>query len=95
MTALTQVVSIAGSQSAFAAQLAKETGRPIAQGHVWKWIRKGQLPFDLCPIAERIAKGEVTCEQLRPDVAWKRDKRGMVVSYSVSVIEAHKSQQAA
>lgn len=28
------------------------------------------FPAEFCPECERLTKGEVTCEELRPDVAW-------------------------
>ncbi|WP_336606339.1 transcriptional regulator [Calidifontimicrobium sp. SYSU G02091] len=32
----------------------------------------GRVPPDRCPAIERATGGEVTCEQLRPDVRWVR-----------------------
>ena len=31
---------------------------------------KRQIPADKCPLIERVTKGVVTCESLRPDVEW-------------------------
>jgi DNA-binding transcriptional regulator YdaS (Cro superfamily) len=36
---------------------------------VINWRRRG-APAEHCPAIERATKGEVRCEDLRPDVAW-------------------------
>lgn len=33
--------------------------------------RTVHFPAEFCPECERLTKGSVTCEELRPDVAWK------------------------
>lgn len=49
--------------------LAKEIGvrPPVA----FRWVHnQSQVPAERCPEIERITKGAVTCEELRPDVNW-------------------------
>lgn len=31
-----------------------------------------QVPAAKCPVIERVSKGKVTCEELRPDIKWVR-----------------------
>ena len=38
---------------------------------VIEWRKRG-IPADRCPAIERATSGAVTCETLRPDVAWAR-----------------------
>lgn len=38
---------------------------------VIEWRKRG-IPSDRCPAIERETGGKWACEQLRPDVAWKR-----------------------
>jgi DNA-binding transcriptional regulator YdaS (Cro superfamily) len=59
--ALAQAIRIIGSASA----LARELG--ISKGAISQWKR---VPADHCPDIESLTKGEVVCEQLRPDVSW-------------------------
>lgn len=38
---------------------------------VWQWSRGiRRVPAEKCPLIERATGGAVTCEELRPDVAW-------------------------
>lgn len=62
--ALERAIEAAGSQTAFAAAIGPE----IKTGHVYHWLKVGKLPAEHCPLIES-AFG-VTCEELRPDVAW-------------------------
>ncbi len=70
--ALEKVVGQVGGQAAFAARLKKKPG------NVYYWLRKGRLPSDYCPTAERASRevvaregGEpVVCEVLCPGVEW-------------------------
>lgn len=49
--------------------LAKEI--KISVPIVFNWANgKRQVPAERCPDIERITKGLVTCEELRPDVNW-------------------------
>jgi DNA-binding transcriptional regulator YdaS (Cro superfamily) len=41
------------------------------------------VPLDYCPAVE-IETG-VRCEELQPDVSWKRDRKGRIVGYTVPV----------
>lgn len=61
---------VVGSQAALAAALG------VTRAAVGQWKgkdRKGKarkVPAEHCPVIERLTKGKVKCEQLRPDVAW-------------------------
>ena len=43
----------------------------VAPPSVTAWRKRG-IPADRCPAIERATSGAVTCETLRPDVAWAR-----------------------
>jgi DNA-binding transcriptional regulator YdaS (Cro superfamily) len=66
MKNLQSAVDLVGSQAALAAAIG------VKQQHIWNWLnRKGaRIPAEHCPAIERATKGEVKCEDLRPDVAW-------------------------
>jgi DNA-binding transcriptional regulator YdaS (Cro superfamily) len=67
MTPLAQAIEAVGSQSA----LARKCG--VVQQHVWNWLnRDGAPPAERCPDIERATAGQVTVEELRPDVRWTR-----------------------
>lgn len=67
--ALLRAAKVLGGQAALAAALGFADRR-----HVWPWFNtERRVPAEHCPAIEREtrAKGEVvTCEELRPDVAW-------------------------
>ncbi|WP_150590662.1 helix-turn-helix domain-containing protein [Pandoraea eparura] len=68
--ALAKAVEIVGGQSALALAL-REWHPTIQQPHVAKWLKSPNgCPADYCPDIERLTKGQVTCEQLRPRVNW-------------------------
>lgn len=51
------------------ARLAEQIG--IKPPIVSFWAsRQRQVPAERCPEIERITNGQVTCEELRPDVNW-------------------------
>jgi hypothetical protein len=57
--------------------LINRTGIAVALGvtkaAVSQWFSAGaRVPADRCPAIERATDGRVTCEELRPDVAWAR-----------------------
>lgn len=58
-------------------EIARQLG--IKPQAVQQWF-KTQVPAERCPDIERISNGQVTCEELRPDVNWgvlrnsKKDK---------------------
>jgi len=57
------------SPTKFAAAL----GETVLRQHVEHWVKADRVPADKCPLIERATreKGQpVTCEELRPDVAW-------------------------
>ncbi len=64
MNALKAAEKVIGSQSA----LARAVG--VVPQVVNNWHRRGNVPADYCPSIERATQGQVTCEQLRPDVDW-------------------------
>ena len=58
------------------AWLARQLERTEAQVSQWcaapgstNWR---QVPADMCPAIERETGGEVPCEELRPDLTWRR-----------------------
>lgn len=71
MTPLQRVFQMVGGKTA----LAKHFG--ILPWAVAKW-EHSQVPAERCPDIEALTKGQVTCEELRPDVNWavlRRRKR--------------------
>lgn len=51
-----------------AAEIAKALGcRPSA---VHNWTARGRIPAEHCPTIERLSRGEIRAEQMRPDVEW-------------------------
>ena len=61
-----------GSQTALAALLG------VTKAAVGQWREEGRkVPAQHCPLIERATRGEVRCEELRPDIAWGvlRDRR--------------------
>jgi len=70
MEALYRAIAILKTQSG----LAKAIGR--RQQDITNWIKRGRVPADHCPLIERVTAGQVTCEQLRPDINWA-DRRYM------------------
>lgn len=64
MPAMTDLVRSLGGPTAVARMLG------IKAPSVIGWA--GKPPPDRCPAIERATGGRVTCEQLRPDVAWQR-----------------------
>lgn len=68
--ALRRAAEILGGQAALATALGYDDRR-----HVWPWFNTDRkIPAEHCPKVERAtrAKGDpVTCEELRPDVAWE------------------------
>ena len=64
--ALYRAAEILGGQAALAKILGYEDRR-----NVWPWFATDRpFPAEHCPTVERATNGEVTCEQLRPDVSW-------------------------
>ena len=67
MNALDKAISLVGSQSKLADSIG---GTPQL---VNNWVRRGgYVPEEHCPDIERSLSGAVTCEDLRPDIAWVR-----------------------
>lgn len=61
--AILKAIKIAGAKSI------ADACNDISVQAVHKWAIKG-VPAERCPTIERLTGGEVTCEQLRPDVDW-------------------------
>lgn len=59
---LSKVIEIVGSQAELARQL------KVAPSYVHKMVNSGHVPVEQCRKIEAIVHGEVTAEQLRPDV---------------------------
>jgi DNA-binding transcriptional regulator YdaS (Cro superfamily) len=59
---LTRAIEIAGGQSS----LGRLTGR--SQHAIWHAIKKGRCSVELAVLIERALHGQVTRQQLRPDV---------------------------
>jgi DNA-binding transcriptional regulator YdaS (Cro superfamily) len=54
-----------GSQKALASAL------KVSTGAVSQWKEDGRkIPAEHCPAIERLTRGKVRCEQMRPDIAW-------------------------
>ncbi|MGJ7508699.1 helix-turn-helix domain-containing protein [Variovorax sp. GT1P44] len=54
-----------GSQAALAREL------NVTPAAVNQWVSGvRQVPAEQCPVIERVTQGAVSCESLRPDVAW-------------------------
>lgn len=70
ITPLERAVAIAGSQSALASALSNPS-RKVTQAHIWNWLNRNKgIPAEICPSIERVTAGQVTCEQLAPNVEW-------------------------
>lgn len=63
--ALLRAIEICGSQ----AELARRIGGDVQQQHVSYWVQNG-LPDAHAVAVEKAVDGEVTCEQLAPNVDW-------------------------
>lgn len=78
MRPIVEAVKAAGGQAA----LGRIIGASKAQ--VNQWVHYNDpVPPARCPAIE--AETGITCERLRPDVEWVRDKRGRVTAYLVRV----------
>ncbi|MBX9728048.1 MAG: helix-turn-helix domain-containing protein [Sphingopyxis sp.] len=55
------------------AELATRLGVPAPLVSQWRTGARS-IPVERCPSIERETGGAVTCEEMRPDVAWKRVK---------------------
>jgi len=64
MDALRQAIKLSGGQSALARAI---NSSPQA---INNWLARGKVPAEHCPSIESATSGAVTCEDLRPDVAW-------------------------
>lgn len=60
--AIARAISLMGGQSS-AARLLK-----VSQVAVWQWIHRIGVPAERCAHIEAATNGQVTCQELRPDV---------------------------
>ncbi|WP_392564345.1 helix-turn-helix domain-containing protein [Orbus wheelerorum] len=64
-TFLEMAIKKIGSQK----KLADEIG--VVQSCVWKWLHgETRIPLDKAMNIELLTKGQVKCEELRPDINW-------------------------
>lgn len=63
MHPINKAAKVVGTQK----ELAQRLG--ITPSAVNQWITTG-VPAERCPAIERMTNGQVTCEELRPDVDW-------------------------
>lgn len=62
---LDEVVAVLGSLQALATHLG------VTKGAAGQWKLPGRrVPAEYCPTIEKLVKGRVKCEALRPDVDW-------------------------
>ncbi|EEM8545026.1 helix-turn-helix domain-containing protein [Salmonella enterica] len=62
---LKQACSNMGGQASMARYLG------VSSPTINQWVKgKRQIPAARCPSIEKVTNGEVTCEDLRPDVNW-------------------------
>lgn len=72
MTPLDRAIQAAGSLAALAAGI-REQGTEVSNSAPGMWKQRNRVPAEYCPAIEALttARGaRVTCEELRPDVAW-------------------------
>jgi DNA-binding transcriptional regulator YdaS (Cro superfamily) len=63
---------------------------------MWQWAKKvRRVPAERCPAIEHATRGQVTCEELRPDVRWQRFPDGTWPHPSGRPLEDHAAAIAA
>jgi DNA-binding transcriptional regulator YdaS (Cro superfamily) len=67
LDALKRAVDTAGSQAKFAERLSAFSEKPVAQAHVWYWLRKLQKAPPNQVLAIEAATG-ISRHELRPDI---------------------------
>lgn len=71
MKPLERAIKVCGSQTALAAQIG------VKQQHVWNWLnRDKRLTAERAIQIERATKGQVTRQELRPDIFSDIDDTG-------------------
>lgn len=66
--ALRKAADLLGGQAGLAVAIGFDDRR-----HVWPWFNTDRpVPEERCPSIERATNGQVSCEELRRDVAWHR-----------------------
>ncbi len=67
-TGLKRAIELFGSQKKLAEELTKR-GVAVGQGQISNWLNRDKfVPAQACPHIECLTNGQVTREQLRPDV---------------------------
>lgn len=65
---------------------ADKVGEGVSQGLVGQWLTgRTKITPDRAIEIEAATGGEVRCEDLRPDLDWQRDRKGLVTGYLVKV----------
>lgn len=69
ITPLQRAIDLAHGQAALAAKITEFSGERVTQQAVSLWVTTtGKAPPKHCPAIEAVTG--VSCEELRPDVAW-------------------------
>lgn len=55
----------------------------VSQARISQWENGEPITPGKCPAIERVTG--MRCEELRPDVEWRRDEDGIVTSYCVHI----------
>ncbi|WP_169295683.1 helix-turn-helix domain-containing protein [Advenella sp. EE-W14] len=72
-----QLLDFVNAERGIRAKLAKDISVPQILISQWA-LKRRQVPAERCPDIEQATNGQVTCEELRPDVNWSvlRNKKG-------------------
>lgn len=72
-----QLLDFVNAERGIRAKLAKDISVPQILISQWA-LKRRQVPAERCPDIEQATNGQVTCEELRPDVNWSvlRNKNG-------------------
>jgi len=62
--AIRRAVEVCGGQT----ELARRMKDGTRQGHVWYWLKTGRPPAERCRAIELATEGQVTRQDLRPDL---------------------------
>src|SRR5438132_7646974 len=66
-----QPLKVASNLAGGLTKLARQLGVTPPTVHEWT-VKERKVPEARCAQIERITDGKVTCEQLRPDLPWRR-----------------------
>lgn len=85
--AIDRAARIIGSQAALAAALG------VTRAAIPQWKDQGRrVPAEHCPVIERLTDGQVTCEQLRPDIEWSVLRTAPAASQPAAPCESEHAQ---